>query len=44
VERSDRFLERSGGVEVVMVKDVDVLKPQASQALIEAGDEVLPRA
>ena len=44
VERAEGFLEGGLGVEVVVVEDVDVVKPEPPQALIEAGEEVLPRA
>ena len=44
MERAEGFLEGGLGVVVVVVEDVDVVEPKASQTLIEARHEVLPRA
>ena len=44
VEGAEGLLEGGLGVEVVVVEDVDVVEPEAPQALIEAGEEVLPGA
>ena len=41
VERAHRLLQWRVGVEPVGVEDVDVIEAQSSQALIEAGEEVL---
>src|SRR5271168_3651640 len=44
VESADGFLEGRLGVEVVMVEDVDVVDTKTPQALIEAGEKILPRS
>jgi hypothetical protein len=44
VEGAERFLEGGFGVVVVVVEDVDVVKSEAPQALIETCDQVFPRA
>ena len=44
VQCTERFLERGGRVEAVVIEDVDVVDAQALQALIKAREEVLARA
>ena len=44
VERAHRLLERRVRVEPMRVEDVDVVEAQPAQALVEAREEVLPRA
>ena len=44
VERAHRLLERRVGIEPVRVEDVDVVEPHPREALIEAREQVLPRA
>ena len=44
VERAERLLHRRAGVAPVRVEDVDVLEAHAPQALVEAREQVLPRA
>ncbi len=43
-ERAHRLLERRVGIESVRVEDVDVVEARAAEALIEAREQVLPRA
>ena len=43
VERAHRLLERRLRVEAVRVEDVDVVEPDAPEALVEAREQVLPR-
>ena len=44
VEGAEGFLEGRVGVEVVVVEDVDVVEPEAPQALVEAGEQIFPGA
>ena len=44
IERAHRLLEWCLGVDPMRVEDVDVLEPQSTQALIQAGHEVLARS
>ena len=44
VKSTEGFLEGCLGVEVVVVEDVDVVDVKPPQALVEAGEEILPRA
>jgi hypothetical protein len=44
VERAHRLLERRLGVEAVGIEDVDVVEPHPGEALVEACEQVLPRA
>ena len=44
VERAHRLLERGRGVDAMGVEDVDVVETEAVEALVEAREEVLPRA
>ncbi len=43
VERAHRLLERRLRVEAVRVEDVDVVETDATEALVEAREQVLPR-